>query len=633
MITTWKDAKKKPKMLLAKVNSSIKQNRKICAKKYRDIGMGESFYEGNQYGEWDDRALAWRNEDVTDEEEPRLVSNQTKIYTDQAVSKITRYRPAVMTTPESNHETDIRGSKVAEELVQHEMREHNFTDLEERYVKAATKTGIGWFKVDWNPDLNEEVIDDREEEGDVSVEVKKVFKGDIEYSLPRGMNMIWDLSGNLWKDVKWSIEEAYIDPDVLIEKYPKYADKIRAQVKKGGDKNEYSDDDTIESTLVKTWKLYHKPMNYFKEGIEASGIETAVFEVGDFPFDHKMLPYSPLPYSTDDEFLFGKGVPQTMFELQVEYNKIKNVRISNQNYASALKFMNPSGSNYDGDSMTNTPGEIIDFDGDMEPRWSQPQVVSNELNDSLDRIKAEMQDASYVGATSQGKPPEGIRSGIAIQYLIENDDLNFSGIIRRKDEAMLDIAYQILGLMRQYYADEDDRYFKVIGDNKSYQLKKFKKVNLEGKYDIVIQNSNSNPLSKAYKMDTVLQLVQYGILDQQDRSFIGSSLDMGNLKGVYEDLEADTVRANKEVDNILQGKPHELMEFDDHTAHFNAKVRYLKKEYDKLSPEQRNLILIAARQHQEIMAQQQEQMMMQQQGMQQEQPQKPAQMESVAPQM
>ena len=640
MIATWREAKEKPKKFLAKINDTIKQNRKLCAEKYKDVGMGEAYYRGDQYGDWDDKSLSWRNEDITDEEEPRLVSNQVKIYTDQAVSKITRYRPAVMTTPESNHETDIRGSKVAEELLQHEMREHNFTDLEERYVKTSTKTGIGWFYAGWNPDLNEEVIEDRGEEGNVSVEVKKIYKGDIEYSLPRPMNMLWDLSAVLWKDVKWCIEEVYIDPDTLVEQYPKHADKIRAQIKKTNSGDSYGEENKVENTLVKCWKFYHKPTNGFPEGCEAFGFETAVLEIGDFPYEHGKLPYTPLVYSTDDECLFGKGVPQTMFETQAEYNELKNIRTVNLAYSAAIKFMNPSGSNYDADAMTNKAGEIIDFDGDQRPGWEQPVSSSAEINETLDRLKAEMQDSSYVGATSQGKPPEGIRSGIAIQYLIENDDLNFAGVIRRKDEAMLDICYQILELMRQYYEDEDGRYYKVIGDNKNYQLKKFKKVNLDGKYDVVIQNSNSNPLSKAYKMDTVLQLVQYGILDQQDRAFIGQSLDMGNLKGVYEDLEADTVRANKEIDDIISGKPHDIMpEFDGHTAHYNAKVRYLKKEYDKLSPQQREGLKQAAMQHQQIMQEQQQAMMAQQQAMQGGQPQQqaqmpePTEMASVAPQI
>ena len=411
--------------------------------------------------------------------------------------------------------------------------------------------------------------------------------------------MLWDMSTNLWKDVKWCIEEIYIDPDTLIARYPKQEDKIVAQIKKSDDFGSYGDDKKVNDSLVKCFKVYHKPCPEFEEGLEAFGTDMVMFEMRAFPFEHGRLPYVPLPYSTDPEFLFGKGIPQTMFELQVEYNKVKNVRIDNQNYAAAIKFMNPTGSNYDATHMTNLPGEIIDYDGDQTPGWSQPQTVSQELNDTLDRIKGEMQDVSYVGSTSQGKPPEGIRSGIAIQYLIENDDLNFSGIIRRKEEALLEIVYQTLSLIKQYYEDEDMRYYKVIGENKSYQLKQFKKTNLKGKYDVVVQNSNANPLSKAYKMDTIMQLVQYQILGEQDRGFIGENLEIGNLKGAYEDLEADRVRALKEVDDIIGGNPHEIMQYDDHNAHIATKVRYLKKEYDKLSEEQRQGIMMAISQHEQ----------------------------------
>ena len=106
---------------------------------------------------------------------------------------------------------------------------------------------------------------------------------------------------------------------------------------------------------------------------------------------------------------------------------------------------------------------------------------------------------------------------------------------------------------------------------------------------------------------------------------------MGNLKGVYEDLDADIVRANKEIDAILQGRPHEIMQIDDHLAHYNTKVRYLKTEYENLSPEQRQTLLQAIEQHNQVLQQQQQQqmqqaMMMQQKGGGQEQ------QASVAPQ-
>lgn len=603
---SWKEAAKKPKKLLSKVTDTIKNHRKIASDLYREVGMGEAFYAGKQYGEWDDKALSWRDEDITDDSGPRLVSNQIKVYTDQAVAKITRYKPNIMTTPESNHEKDVRGSKVAEEMMQHTFREYNFTDLEERYVRQAAITGCGWMKVDWNPFLSDKIdLADEDIAENVNIKVEQLFKGDIDYYLPKSINMIWDMSSCLWKDVKWCVEVQYIDPDTLISRFPEHEEKIRAQIKKSDkDYDGYGEED-VNKTLVKCWRLYHKPCPEFEEGCEAFGIDTKVLELDPFPFEHGRLPYIPLPYTTDLDHLFGKGVPQTMFELQVEYNKIKNVRIDNQNYAAAIKFLNPEGSNYDATEMTNLPGEIVDYAGEVKPEWSQPQVVSQELNDSLDRIKAEMQDVSYVGATSQGKPPEGIRSGIAIQYLIENDDLNFSGIIRRKEEAILEICYQTLSLMKQYYKDEDQRFFKVIGDNKHYQLKKFKQTDLDGKYDIVVQNSNANPLSKAYKMDTIMQLVQYQILGEQDRGFIGESLEIGNLKGVFEDLEADRVRALKEVDDIISGKPHEIMKYDDDQTHIATKVRYLKSEYDKLSPEQRNAIQMAIQQHEQAQAQKQ----------------------------
>ena len=98
-------------------------------------------------------------------------------------------------------------------------------------------------------------------------------------------------------------------------------------------------------------------------------------------------------------------------------------------------------------------------------------------------------------------------------------------------------------------------------------------------------------------MDTIMQLIQYQILNAQDRPFISEALEVGNLKGVYEDIQADQLRAQKEIDKLVEGKPHEILEYDDDATHIVVKQRYLKSEYDNLSPEQRFAIISAIKEH------------------------------------
>jgi len=117
-----------------------------------------------------------------------------------------------------------------------------------------------------------------------------------------------------------------------------------------------------------------------------------------------------------------------------------------------------------------------------------------------------------------------------------------------------------------------------------------------------VQNSNANPLSKAFKMDTIMQLIQYKILSEQDRPFISESLEVGNLKGVHEDVQADQLRAQKEIDKIIEGGPHDIMEYDDDNEHIIVKLRYLKSEYDNLSQDQRARIIAAIKEHEEQLA-------------------------------
>ena len=574
-------------------------------KKYRYIGMGEAFYIGDQYGEWDDSALTWREEDINQDDRPRLVSNQIKVLTDKAISKIIRHKPSVMGTPMSNQEEDIQGSKVAEQLMHHMFTEQNINDIQERWVKSACVTGIGWLKVDYNPFLGDEIVqeDNKQLEDGSEVEVEKttLYKGKIEYTLPKSINIIPDITYNQWKKNRYIIEIMFMDVSTVKANWPDKAKDIKDV--SSGEYGESCTEKSVKKDVLRLWEIWFPPCNEFKSGGYAIGTEDIVLEVlTPYPKKHKKIPYIPLIYTSDESCLWGAGVPQDIIQLQVEYNKIKNTRLENQNYAAAIKFLNPLTSGFDGDLMTNEPGEVIDYEGTSVPGWSQPMDPSPELTASLAEIKEEMQDLSKVSSTSQGKPPEGMRSGIAIQYLIENDDLSFAPVIRSMNDGLQELCYLTLEEMKANYEDEDDRYYKVIGENKQYQLRKFKKTSLNGKYDVIIQSSNSNPLLKAYKMDTIMQLVQYQVLGQEDRPFLSESLEVGNLKGVYEDIQVDMLRAKKEIDKIMEGKPHEIMKYDDDEQHITVKTRYLKNEYDNLSTEQREALMVAIEAHEQQLA-------------------------------
>lgn len=599
---SWEEAflDKDGDVLKKKIIDTVKDFRSFYSNTIRDIGVGHAFYRGNHYGEWSDESLSFKEDDINEDDRPRLVVNLTKMYVEQVVSKVVRYKPSVMTTPQGNDKPDIEGSKCAEQLLHHEFNVNDMTDLVERLVREASIGQIGWFYLDWDPDKGDKIDEDKKE--------GKTYAGDHIAKVAMGNDIVWDDScGAYWKDAKWAIRIYPADPVALKAKFPKMAKKIKADKSK----QDYSGAKTTSSEQINSttvYELFHVPTNCFETGGRAIVCEAGVLKKSKkkYPFKHKKLPFVPLIYSTVNDFLCGSAIPQDIMHLQVEYDKIKNVKLENQNYACGIKFLNPLSSNYDADLMTNLPGEVINYDGPTPPGWSQPQVVSEELQTSLTEINEEMAKIIGVNQTSQGKPPEGIRSGIAIQYLIENDDVRFAPFIRRVEKCVTVVAQMWLSNMKQYYADEDDRYYKVIGDNKSFQLKQFKLVDFEGRYDVIVQNSNANPLSKAYKMDTIMQLIQYQLLGVNDRPFVAKQLEIGNLGGIQDDLQLDMTRAEKEIEDILAGKKHDFLEYDDHEEHRMTKIRYIKRE--NLDPKQRQLIIGAIKEHEAFMQKQQAQL-------------------------
>ena len=361
---TWEKAFKDDEKLLQKVKGTIKDTRRYLSKKYRDIGMGQAFYRGDHYGEWNSSSLVWQDEDINQDERPRIVSNQVKVYVDKSVTKVIRYKPSVMTTPMSNEIDDISGSKVGEELLHHFFMVQDIDDKQERWVKAAAVGGVGWMKLDFNPNLSTK-IEDYEEispQPGIKLEVEKevLYKGDLEITIPNPLMVIPDTISNDFRKHRYWIEEELRPLDELKAEYPKAKD-LKAGSGPGPIHRETAGK-ALEN-MVRCWRLYFRPCSEFPAGGYAYGTEDKVLQKDTpYPLKHGKLPAFPLPFSSDDEFLWGQAMTSPLIPLQVEYNKIRNIRIENQNYAAAIKFLNPLTSGWDGDLMTNEPGEVIDYD-------------------------------------------------------------------------------------------------------------------------------------------------------------------------------------------------------------------------------------------------------------------------------
>jgi hypothetical protein len=177
-----------------------------------------------------------------------------------------------------------------------------------------------------------------------------------------------------------------------------------------------------------------------------------------------------------------------------------------------------------------------------------------------------------IQGVSRGEPPVGIKAGVALQFLSEQEAERQNKLILKWNEAIRQIAVMTMAVCGDYYDESDARMIRVIGKNNRYMTVFFDVQHLSKQYDVRMQNSSALPQSKAARMQTLLDLNQQ-FPNQLPPSQVLEMLDMAQDEK-FLDLATRSVRAAEaEVEAIMSGsevKPPE--DYEDHISHWQVKV-------------------------------------------------------------
>jgi len=240
---------------------------------------------------------------------------------------------------------------------------------------------------------------------------------------------------------------------------------------------------------------------------------------------------------------------------------------------------------------------IVQYKGPTPPTLAVAQTTPPEVYSFRTQLKEEFQQISGVFGVSRGEPPPGIKAGVALQFLSEQESERYNELVLKWNEVIRQTAEMSLQVMADFVDDSDERTIRTLGKNQEYMTEFFKAADLNHDFDIRIQNSSALPKSVAARTQTLLDLSER-FPTQFTAEQVIDMLDLAQSDKFVDSATVAVRTAEAETEKLLEAnqKQAEAMqpqEFENHLIHWRTHTKQIQEfsfKYKTPPDKQKNLI-------------------------------------------
>jgi len=566
--------------------------------RFKRIENNLALYKGVQYHSQDTRDDSSERGIDRSKSLSKIVANHIYDLVQNKVSRLIKFKPGIVALPTANELEDRVGSKMSESLIRHIWYQQNFEgEVQNDFIKAVHVMGEAYLGVVWDPnsgDILEDMKDYMSEMSD---------KGEVTLTGDDGKPDI-DESGKpikLTRVVKYGdvVYEIWYTLDCLVDRQPQFKQaeymfhrrlvanaivkKIYPEVQNGVGSTsdaQYYDYEKMQVKNAKgkvaVWTMYHKKTEYLPKGAVIKFINDKVVSCvplkdtqGDLPV--LRLTDIDLPGETHGESFISqiKGLTGT-------YNNLTNLILRNQVLTSHPKWVFPLGS-VRKESLGNDI-TLVEYKGAQPPLLMQQNPTPGEVFQFRDQLKQEFQQIAGIFGVSRGEPPPGVKAGVALQFLAEQENERFNEMVLKYNEWIRQTAIKTLERCADNYESDDKRMIMVIGKQNQWMSTFFDVKYLSRRYDVRVQNASALPQSKAAKTQYLLDL------NEQFPEMVPGEmvLDMLDISqpDKFIDYNTVTVRAAEaENESIMQGvgELNDPQDYEDHILMWKVHMKQMRE--------------------------------------------------------
>src|SRR5690606_15887384 len=147
------------------------------------------------------------------------------------------------------------------------------------------------------------------------------------------------------------------------------------------------------------------------------------------------------------------------------------------------------------------------------------------------------------------QPPPGIKAGIALQFLDEQENERENLAIAKHNRSIRSIAMQTLSLMSAKYGDDEGRLEDILGRSRAAEIESFKFADLTSVESVALQTQSALPLMKSARVQTLLDLSERYPTDLDGRQVL-DMIGLGQSEK-FVNLVTVNVRAAERENELL----------------------------------------------------------------------------------
>ena len=259
----------------------------------------------------------------------------------------------------------------------------------------------------------------------------------------------------------------------------------------------------------------------------------------------KLEGYPVVPFTWYTHPLQSRGPAplEDQIPLQRELNITASQVIENKNLMSSLKILNPIGSNVR--KINDLAGQIINHTPNLAPSYMQPPSLPAYVFKHREDIIEYLEDIQMRHQPSRGRVPPGVKSGVGMNFLTEQDDRPLS-IPEADAHDSLSIAFRkILQIVSVGVSSE--RMIRFVGPGRRRQTAAFKGADLRGNTNINVKVVSGQLKSRAGTQQMFLELVRAGAFKDAK-----GGVDIPRMMDVWRFSFPDIIWSKEDQDEELQ---------------------------------------------------------------------------------
>ena len=252
------------------------------------------------------------------------------------------------------------------------------------------------------------------------------------------------------------------------------------------------------------------------------------YKDGKFPF--VLMKNYDVPFK-----FWGVGEVEQILSPQIYINELTNQIIDNAKSTANMQWIIDKNSGIGQGKLTNRPGLVIRKNPGSEVRRDTPPPMPTYVRETIDVMKADIQDISGVLDALKGEKQTGVVAASAILALQEASQSRIRLKIKIMESNLSELANMVYSRMQQFW--KLDRWVRITDIEGNPLFREIGQRVLQNDYDLKVQAGSTMPVNKNAMMDLMIRLAQTNAEDGLpvvDRKAILEYLPVGDKKAITE---------------------------------------------------------------------------------------------------